>query len=84
MINFRSIPAFSTSSSHFTTQDPTKRKEAPKIDTETVIALPEEAKEKLVYESQICVPTKVCMINRNYYKDYTYAQLRNNQVLKVS
>ncbi|XP_022116778.1 NADH dehydrogenase [ubiquinone] iron-sulfur protein 4, mitochondrial isoform X2 [Pieris rapae] len=55
----RSLPAFSTSSSRFASRDPTSRKEAPKIDTETVIALPEETKEKQLYESQICVPTKV-------------------------
>ncbi|XP_045502165.1 NADH dehydrogenase [ubiquinone] iron-sulfur protein 4, mitochondrial [Colias croceus] len=56
----RSLPALSIGSSRFASdQNPINRKEAPKIDTETVIALPEEAREKKVYESSISVPTKV-------------------------
>ncbi|XP_045777174.1 NADH dehydrogenase [ubiquinone] iron-sulfur protein 4, mitochondrial [Maniola jurtina] len=54
----RSLPAFSTSS-RLSAQDPASRKEAPMIDNETVLATPEEVKEKMSQVVAITVPTKV-------------------------
>ncbi|XP_068620441.1 NADH dehydrogenase [ubiquinone] iron-sulfur protein 4, mitochondrial [Battus philenor] len=56
----RSLPTISTCISRYSsTNDPICRKEAPKIENEAVLALPEEAKEKKALESTITVPTKV-------------------------
>ncbi|XP_013162622.1 PREDICTED: NADH dehydrogenase [ubiquinone] iron-sulfur protein 4, mitochondrial [Papilio xuthus] len=53
-------PSYLLSNTRFASiNDPISRKEAPKIDNETVIALPEEAKEKSALESTITVPKKV-------------------------
>ncbi|KOB51913.1 NADH:ubiquinone dehydrogenase [Operophtera brumata] len=54
----RSLPSFSTSSLAYKDVDPTCRKEAPKIENETLLT-PEEARHKSALESTISVPTKV-------------------------
>ncbi|XP_047536002.1 NADH dehydrogenase [ubiquinone] iron-sulfur protein 4, mitochondrial [Vanessa atalanta] len=55
----RALPSFSTSSARLATEDPFSKKEAPIIDNETVLALPEEIKEKTVHDATISVSTKV-------------------------
>ncbi|CAH0713198.1 unnamed protein product, partial [Brenthis ino] len=55
----RSAPAFSTSSLRLAIDDSVNRKEAPIIDNEAVLALPEEVKERSVQDATITVPKKV-------------------------
>ncbi|XP_045452793.1 NADH dehydrogenase [ubiquinone] iron-sulfur protein 4, mitochondrial [Melitaea cinxia] len=55
----RSLPSFSTSSSRLASEDPTSRKEAPIISNETVLARPDEVKEKTVHDATIAVSAKV-------------------------
>ncbi|CAB3231820.1 unnamed protein product [Arctia plantaginis] len=54
----KSAPAFSTCPVRFD-NDVYNRKEAPKIDNETVLSLPEEARHNAALESTITVPAKV-------------------------
>ncbi|KAG6458488.1 NADH dehydrogenase [ubiquinone] iron-sulfur protein 4, mitochondrial [Manduca sexta] len=54
----RSLPAFSTSATRLA-GDPTSRKEAPIIDNESVLTLPEKAKERKALDTAIVVPVKV-------------------------
>ncbi|KAM3963217.1 NADH:ubiquinone oxidoreductase subunit 18 [Aphomia sociella] len=56
----RSLPAFSTCNARLASPvDPISRKEAPKIDNETILSLPEEARQKSALESSITVSDKV-------------------------
>ncbi|XP_063626735.1 NADH dehydrogenase [ubiquinone] iron-sulfur protein 4, mitochondrial [Cydia splendana] len=54
----RPVPAFSTCVPRWST-DPSSVNEAPKIDNDAVLALPQEAREKTALESTIVVPEKV-------------------------
>lgn len=57
---YRSLPAFSTSSSLANSDvDPTCRKEAPKIENEYVLSEQDEIRQRSALESTISVPTKV-------------------------
>lgn len=56
---FRSLPAFSTCSINLADVDPTCVVEAPRIDNQNALMLPEELHQKKALESTICVPTKV-------------------------
>ncbi|XP_059059629.1 NADH dehydrogenase [ubiquinone] iron-sulfur protein 4, mitochondrial [Achroia grisella] len=56
----RSPSAFSTCGVRLSSSvDPSRRKEAPKLENETVLTLPEEAREKSALESSITVSKKV-------------------------
>ncbi|CAH0401395.1 unnamed protein product [Chilo suppressalis] len=55
----RSLPVLSVSNNRYVSSDPTSKKEAPIIENDAVLALPEEARVKTALESTIVVPLKV-------------------------